>query len=93
MSTTVKLHSGSLNVATRQLSTGSMARAIDEAMTALVPLAAAEDPLGRRKLALAIARGVVKYLNDNEAAFVVDVPKIVGPTEERACRVDAVIDP
>jgi hypothetical protein len=93
MSTTVKLHSGSLNVATRQLSANSMAKAIDDALADLVPLAAAEDPLGRRKFALAVARGVVKYLNDHEAAFVVDVPNIGGSTVERACRVDVVIDP
>lgn len=93
MSTSVKLHSGSLDMATRELSLNSMAKAIDDALADLVPLAAAEDPLGRRKLALAVARGVVKYLNDHEAAFVVDVPDIGGSTVERACRVDAVIDP
>lgn len=93
MSTTIKLHSGSLNVATRTLSSDSMAKAIDDAMRALVPLGAAEDPLGRQKLALAIARGVVTYLNDHEAAFVVDVPNVGGSTVERSCRVDVVIDP
>ena len=31
--------------------------------------------------------------DDREAAFVVDVPNIGGPTVERACRVDVVIDP
>jgi hypothetical protein len=93
MSTTVKLHTGTLNVSARQLSAGSMARAIDDAMRILVPLTAGEDSLGRQKLALAIAHGVITYLNDHEAAFVVDVPNIGGPTVERAGRVDVVIDP
>jgi len=38
MSTTVKLHSGSLNVATRQLSGDSMAKAIDDWLTSTPPV-------------------------------------------------------
>jgi hypothetical protein len=93
MSTNVKLSTGSLSVSARQLSADSMAREIDEAMTFLVPLATGEDSLGRQKLALAIAHGVITYLNSHQAAFVVDVPNIGGPTVERECRVDVVIDP
>ena len=53
---------------------GSMARAIEEEMELQVPYGANEDKAGRKKLALAIARGVIRHLNDNEGAFTVVVP-------------------
>ena len=35
----------------------------------VAPMAGDEDPMGRRQLALAIARGVIKHLDDNQASF------------------------
>ena len=46
-----------------------MARAIDDALDALVPPHPNEDPTARQKLALAIAHGVIKHLDDNEGAL------------------------
>lgn len=51
------------------LSPDSMARAIERAMDDLVAPMAGDDPMGRRLLALAIARGVIKHLKDNESSF------------------------
>jgi hypothetical protein len=73
MSSTVKLRVGSLD-ALGQLTAGSMARAIDDAMVAQVKLGANEDPHGRRKLALAIAQGVIDHLVANAQAIMVTVP-------------------
>jgi hypothetical protein len=90
MSSTVKLNAGSINAA-GQLSAGSMARAIDDAMAALVPLGANEDPRGRRKLALAIARGVINHLAANAGAIMVTVPDTGGSTHEQpATQIDKV---
>jgi hypothetical protein len=89
MSGTVKLMAGSLD--SGQLTVGSMARAIDDAMTALVPLGANEDPHGRRKLALAIARGVIDHLAANAGAIMVTVPDTGGSTHEQpASKIDKV---
>ena len=60
------LKSGKLHRAIGPLTpSNSMAAAIERALADLVPLGANEDPLGRRKLVLAIARGVIKHLHDN----------------------------
>jgi hypothetical protein len=41
----------------------------------VIPVGANEDPpVGRRKLALAIARGVLRHLHDNAASIHVTVP-------------------
>jgi hypothetical protein len=90
MSSTVKLSAGSLD-AFGQLTAGSMARAIDDAMAALVPLGANEDPHGRRKLALAIARGIIGHLAANAGAIMVTVPDTGGTTHEQpATQIDKV---
>ena len=61
------------------LTAGSMSATIERAIGELVPLGANEDPIGRRKLALAIARGVIEHLRDNVGSFHVTVPdSIVG---------------
>ena len=52
----------------------SMAAAIEAAMNNLVPPKAGEDPMGRRKMALAIARGVIKHLGAYAASITVTVP-------------------
>jgi len=90
MSSTVKLKAGSIDAA-GNLSAGSMARAIDDALAALVPLGAHEDPRGRRKLALAIARGVIDHLAANAGAIMVTVPDTGGSTHEQpATQIDKV---
>ena len=71
MSDTVKLRPGAL--LNGQLTPGSMAREIADALDALVPPHPKEDPTARQKLALAIAQGVIKHLNDNEGALMVNV--------------------
>jgi hypothetical protein len=60
------------------LTTGSMSAAIERALADLVPLGANEDPLGRRKLALAIARGVLEHIRDNIGSFHTLVPNTGG---------------
>lgn len=60
------------------LTAGSMSATIERALADLVPLGANEDPLGRRKLALAIARGVVEHIRDNIASFHTKVPNTGG---------------
>ena len=52
----------------------SMAQAIYDALDALIPVRAGEDPLGRRNLAVAVAKGVIGHLSANQAAFVVHIP-------------------
>jgi len=86
MSSTVKLRAGSIDAA-GNLQAGSLAKAIDDALAALVEVKAGEDPRGRRKLALAIAQGVVNHLVANQDAFVVNVA-IGGGTVERFVRID-----
>jgi hypothetical protein len=88
MSSTVKLVVGSFDSA-GQLTPGSMSRAIDDAMTVQVPLRANEDPHGRRKLALAIAQGVIEHLVAKAQAIMVTVPDTVGSTHEQpATKID-----
>lgn len=56
------------------LTPGSMAQTIERALEDLVPLGVNEDPIGRRKLVLAIARGVLEHLRDNVGSLHVTVP-------------------
>lgn len=79
MSLTVKLAAGM--IVGNDIAQDSMAWAIREAMNTLVPPPANEDPIGRMKLALAIAQGVVSYLKAKEQAFVVPVPTSAGPVD------------
>jgi hypothetical protein len=87
MSEHVRLRPGTLDEH-GNLSMGSMARAIDDALAALIPVGGNEDVRGRRKLALAIARGVIGHLNANEGALVVVLPDASGSTVEKPVRVD-----
>jgi hypothetical protein len=52
----------------------SMARAIELEMEKEVAYGPNELKLGRQRLALAIARGVLHHLKDNQGAFTVRVP-------------------
>jgi len=77
MSSTVKLRIGTMD-ASGVLEAGSMARAIEEAMVEQVPYGPAEDPHGRRKFALAIAKGVIRHLNENPGAIMTRVRNNTG---------------
>ena len=72
------------------LTAGSMAATIERALNELVALSVDEDPMGRRRLALAIARGVVKHLVDNHASFHTTVRNWSSgaPTHEQAAAID-----
>lgn len=61
-----------------ELTPNSMARTIERALEDLVPLGVNEDPVGRRKLVLAIARGVLEHLRDNAGSLHVTVPNTGG---------------
>ena len=87
MSTTVKLRAGDIDAA-GNLTADSMAKAIDDALVALVPLGANEDPRGRRKLVLAVARGMISHLKSHETAFVALHPDGSGGTYDLAVRID-----
>lgn len=67
----------------------SMAAAIEAAMNNLVPPKAGEDPMGRRVMALAVARGVIKHLGANAASITVTVPdtQAGGTTHSQAAAV------
>jgi hypothetical protein len=93
MSESVKLRIGAptpgLPLAPGQaLAAGSMGAAIEAAMNFQVPLGADEDPIGRRKLALAIAQGVIGHLQASQQAFVVNVRDGGGSPIERTTRID-----
>jgi hypothetical protein len=77
MSSTVKLRIGTMN-ASGVLEAGSMARAIEDALAAQVPYGPDEDPHGRRRLALAIAQGVVEHLHANPGAIMTRVRNNTG---------------
>lgn len=65
------------------LTTGSMARAIDDELLKIIPLGPNEDPRARRKVMVAIAQGVVNHLVANNDAFLVTVPvTFVGQDEK-----------
>jgi hypothetical protein len=87
MSATVKLDAGLIDTA-GNLTPGSMADLMDQKLTALVPYGVNEDPRGRRKLLLAIAQGVIEYLNQHEQAFVLPVPDGGGGTIDLEIRID-----
>jgi hypothetical protein len=71
------------------LTAGSMSAFIEKALEDLVPLGANENPLGRRKLALAIARGVLKHFRDNIGSFHVTVPNKGSPgTHQQSPTID-----
>ena len=70
------------------LTPGSMAADIEAALEGEVPLGANEDPTGRQKLALAIARGVLKHLRDNASSVHVTVPDTVGTTHQQQVTID-----
>jgi hypothetical protein len=71
------LKSGKLELG-NVLTPNSMAQTIERALVDLVPLGVNEDPLGRRKLVLAIARGVLEHLRDNIGSLHVTVPNTGG---------------
>ncbi len=84
-----KLIRGTYNPATGLITPStSMARAIEVAMNAQVPVGAGEDPRGRRRLAVAIATGVINHLKAREKAFVVNVRDSGGTPIERTVRID-----
>ena len=60
------------------LTPNSMSATIESALNELVPLGVDEDPVARRKLALAIARAVVKHFRDNVGSFHTTVPNTGG---------------
>lgn len=73
------LRSGKLDPLTNKLvPANSMSATIERALEELVPLGTNEDPIARRKLALAIARGVIKHLHDNAGSLHVKVPNTGG---------------
>jgi hypothetical protein len=89
MSANVKLIRVTLNETTGVITPStSMAAAIESAMNAKVPLGAGEDPRGRRRLAVAIATGVIDHLKAKEDAFVVNVRDSGGSPIERTVRID-----
>jgi hypothetical protein len=73
-----------------ELTPSSMAQTIERALQDLVPLGADEDPIGRRKLVLAIARGVLEHLRDNVGSLHVTVPNTGGgvSTHEQSPTID-----
>lgn len=90
MSNTVKLRVGSLDAITGELTSGSMARAIGDAFEALLPPLPNEDLRARRKLALAVAQGVIDHLVANAGAIMTTVPNTstTGTHEQPASRID-----
>jgi hypothetical protein len=58
---------------------GSMANAIEIELANLVGLPSG-DPTTRRKLLVAISRGVIKHLSENQEAFVIKVTVQNHPT-------------
>jgi hypothetical protein len=79
MSAAVRLRPGAFQD-DGSLTPGSMSRAIADALDALVPPRPDEEPTARRKLALAIAQGVIGHLDANEGALEVRVPLSGGRT-------------
>ena len=89
MSGAVKLRVGGFE-GDGTLSANSMARAIDDALATQVPLRANEDPIARRKLAIAIAQGVIGHLAANAQAFMTTVRNNTGTAthEQPATQID-----
>jgi hypothetical protein len=74
------LRAGSLADDWTNPATVSMARDIEVELEKLIaPLPADDDPVPRRKLAIAIATGVINHLANNADAFTVQVPDVAGP--------------
>jgi hypothetical protein len=71
-----------------KLSATTMAADIETALALLVPLGADEDPIGRHKLALAVARGVLKHINDKAGALHVNVKDGSTGTIDRSVAVE-----
>jgi hypothetical protein len=90
MSNTAKLLVGTLDATTGELTSGSMARAIGDAFETLLPPQPNEDLRVRRKLALAVAQGVIDHLVANAGAIVTTVPDTGSSSthEQPASRVD-----
>jgi hypothetical protein len=65
---TVALVKGSVGADGKPTS-GSMSRAIFDSLVALVPLHPDEDPVGRSKLAVAVADGVIAHLKAQAGAL------------------------
>ncbi len=63
------------------LTSGSLSAEIERALRDLVPPGPNEDPIGRRKLCLAIARGTLKHLSDRFGAVQVSVQGSGGTTQ------------
>jgi hypothetical protein len=55
-----------------------MSHTIERALAQLVPIGANEDVMWRRKLALAIALGVLKHLKDHQSSVHTIVPNTGG---------------
>jgi hypothetical protein len=71
-----------------KLSATTMGADIVTALNALIPPAAGEDPVARERVGLAIARGVLKHINDQAGALHVNV-KDAGPgTLDRSVTVE-----
>lgn len=85
----MSLRSGKIE-ADGTLTPGSMSATIERALNDLVAVGVDEDPLGRRRLALAIARGVIKHLADNTASIHTTVRNWTSgaPTHEQAAGID-----
>lgn len=88
MTASVRLIRGSMTQAGTIYPSTSMAAAIEREMNLQVPIGAGEDPRGRRKLAVAIATGVINHLKAKEQAFVVNVRDSGGNPIERTVRID-----
>lgn len=85
------LHAGKLDPSTHQLTPlNSMAHTIERALAELAPPGKNEDLMWRRKLVLAIARGVLEHLHNNAGSLHVKVPNTgsgVG-THQQAVTID-----
>lgn len=75
------LRAGALSDDWTNPATVSMAREIEAELEKLIgPLPPDDKPEPRRKLAIAIATGVINHLANNANAFTVQVPHVTGPT-------------
>jgi hypothetical protein len=75
------LRAGALSDDWSNPATVSMARDIEVALEQLLaPLPPDDDSTPRRKLAIAIATGVINHLQHNAGAFSIAVPNLPGPT-------------
>jgi hypothetical protein len=73
------LRAGALSDDWTSPATVSMARDIEAALEQLIgPLPLDDKPEPRRKLAIAIATGVINHLMNNANAFTVQVPDVPG---------------